>query len=147
AGYDFKRLFTISEYYDRDRAAFYRALRGVREADMDLTVWLQFFSEGLATQLDEVKVRGEQVIRRDILSRRHGLSERQAVALGYVLEQGRLAIADFERTCPGVSRRSLQRDLKVLVSKGLLLEHGAGPTDPTRHYRAGSVVLAGEKEL
>ncbi len=25
AGYDFKRLFTISEYYDRDRPAFYRA--------------------------------------------------------------------------------------------------------------------------
>lgn len=24
AGYDFKRLFTISEYYDRDREAFYR---------------------------------------------------------------------------------------------------------------------------
>ena len=39
AGYDFKRLFTISEYYDRDRAAFYRAIQGVREQDMDLTGW------------------------------------------------------------------------------------------------------------
>ena len=28
AGYDFKRLFTISEYYDRDRTAFYRAIQG-----------------------------------------------------------------------------------------------------------------------
>ena len=27
AGYDIKRLFTFSEYYDRDRAAFYRALQ------------------------------------------------------------------------------------------------------------------------
>jgi Fic family protein len=26
AGYDFKRLFTISEYYDRDRTEFYRAI-------------------------------------------------------------------------------------------------------------------------
>jgi Fic family protein len=56
AGYDFKRLFTISEYYDRDRAAFYSALQGVREAGMDLTCWLDYFVEGLATQLLEVKL-------------------------------------------------------------------------------------------
>ncbi|MEI6422211.1 MAG: Fic family protein, partial [Lentisphaerota bacterium] len=61
AGYDFKRLFTISEYYDRDRPAFYRALQGVREHDMDLTGWLEFFVKGLSTQLDEVKVSGEHV--------------------------------------------------------------------------------------
>ena len=30
-GYDFKRLFTLSEYYDRDRTAFYRAIQSVRE--------------------------------------------------------------------------------------------------------------------
>jgi Fic family protein len=36
AGYDFKRLFTISEYYDRDRPAFYRAIQGVRESGKDL---------------------------------------------------------------------------------------------------------------
>ncbi|HSN78514.1 MAG TPA: Fic family protein, partial [Anaerolineae bacterium] len=39
AGYDFKRLFTISEYYDRNRSAFYRALQSVREQEMDLTGW------------------------------------------------------------------------------------------------------------
>jgi len=49
AGYDFKRLFTISEYYDRDRAAFYRAIQGVRERDMDMTGWLEYFLTGLAT--------------------------------------------------------------------------------------------------
>lgn len=32
AGYDFKRLFAISEIYDRDRAAFYSVLQQVREA-------------------------------------------------------------------------------------------------------------------
>lgn len=37
AGYDFKRLSTISEYYDRDRPAFYAAIQGVRDRGMDLT--------------------------------------------------------------------------------------------------------------
>ena len=37
AGYDFNRLFILSEYYDRYRPAFYRAIQGGRERDMDLT--------------------------------------------------------------------------------------------------------------
>jgi len=137
AGYDFKRLFTISEFYDRDRPAFYRAIQGVREQDMDLTGWLEYFTGGLATQLDEVKERGARVIRRDLLAREHGLSERQALAVGHVMEHGRLAIGDFEALCPGANRRTLQRDLKGLVEKGLVDERGTGPTDPTRHYRPG----------
>ena len=124
AGYDFKRLFTISEYYDRDRPAFYRAIQSVRERDMDLTGWLEFFSEGLATQLDEVKARGERAIRRELLARQHRLSDRQALALGRVLETGRLTIQELEALCPGVNRRTLQRDLRDLVEKGLLAAQG-----------------------
>ena len=124
AGYDFKRLFTISEYYDRDRSAFYRAIQSVRERDMDLTGWLEFFTEGLATQLDEVKARGERAIRRDVLARQHGLSDRQALALGRVLDEGLLTIQDFATLCPGVNRRTLQRDLRDMVEKGLLATEG-----------------------
>jgi len=63
AGYDFKRLFAISEYYDRDRPAFYRPIRSVRESGMDMTGWLEYFVDGLTTQLAEVRERGEQAIR------------------------------------------------------------------------------------
>jgi hypothetical protein len=31
---------------------------------------------------------------------------------------------DFERLCPDVNRRSLQRDLKVLVDQGLVVTEG-----------------------
>lgn len=124
AGYDFKRLFTISEYYDRDRASFYRAIQGVRESGMDLTVWLEFFVEGLSTQLAEVKHRGEQAIRRDVLVKEHRLSDRQAKALGHILEHGSLNIQDYERLCPEVNRRSLQRDLKAMVDRGLVVTEG-----------------------
>ena len=125
AGYDFKRLFTISEYYDRDRPAFYRAIQSVRERGMDMTGWLDYFVEGLTTQLAEVRERGEQAIRRDVLIKEHGLSDRQAKALGHILEHGSLTIQDFERLCPDVNRRSLQRDLKVMVDMGLLISEGA----------------------
>ncbi|MBU1184746.1 MAG: Fic family protein, partial [Proteobacteria bacterium] len=125
AGYNFKRLFTISEYYDRNRPSFYRAIQSVRESGMDMTGWLEFFVEGLTTQLAEVRERGELAIRRDVLIKEHGLSERQAKALGHILEHGSLTIQNFERLCPEVNRRSLQRDLKSMVDMGLLISEGA----------------------
>ncbi len=134
AGYDFKRLFTISEYYDRDRPTFYKKIQSVRENDMDMTGWLDYFITGLETQMIEVKERGEQVIRRDVLVQKHGLNERQGKALAYLLQNGKLTIQDFESICPDVNRRSLQRDLKGMLNKELILEIGAGSTDPTRHY-------------
>ncbi|NBB81229.1 MAG: Fic family protein [Verrucomicrobia bacterium] len=137
AGYDFKRLFTISEYYDRDRATFYAAIQGVRDAEMDLTGWLEYFVDGLATQLGEVRQRGEQVIRRDILAKAHGLSERQIKALGHVMEHGTLTIQDYAALCPAINRRTLQRDLKELIDKGLLSGSGTSRTDPTKRYIFG----------
>ncbi len=125
SGYDFKRLFTISEYYDRNRPAYYRALQSVRESDMDLTTWLEYFTEGLATQMREVQERGEQAIRRDVLAQEHRLSDRQKIALGYALEHGGVTIRDFEELCPDVSRRTLQRELKSMMDKGILVREGA----------------------
>lgn len=46
----------------------------------------------------------------------------------------KFTIQDFEKLCPDVNRRSLQRDLKGMLDKKLVNEIGAGPTDPTRHY-------------
>jgi len=124
-GYDFKRLFTISEYYDRDRPAFYRAIQSVRENDMDMTGWLDYFVTGLETQMAEVRDRGERVIRRDVLTRKHGLNDRQSRALGYLLERAQLSIQDYEQLCPEVNRRTLQRDLKEMLARELLSSEGA----------------------
>jgi Fic family protein len=134
AGYDFKRLFTISEYYDRDRPTFYKSIQSVRDNDLDMTAWLDYFVTGLETQMIEVRDRGEQVIRRDVLVQQQGLNERQAKAIGYLMWNAELTIQEFEALCPEVNRRSLQRDLKGMLDKNLIVEVGAGTTDPTRHY-------------
>ena len=144
AAYDFKRLFTISEYYDRNRPAFYRALQSVRESGMDLTAWLEYFVEGLAAQLAEVRQRGERAIRRDVLIREQGLSNRQARALGHIVETGSLTIQEFERLCPNVNRRSLQRDLRGMIEQGIVEEEATSPTDPGKRYVFRNDGLAGE---
>jgi Fic family protein len=134
AGYDFKRLFSISEYYDRDRPAFYRAIQGVRDRGMDLTGWLEYFSEGLATQLAEVGTGIQRSFDLDRQARDHGLNARQAWAVARAYEPGGLSIRALEERFGDVSRRTLQRDLKGLVDLGLLESQGAGPTDPNRRY-------------
>jgi Fic family protein len=134
AGYDFKRLFTLSEFYDRNRSAFYQAIQSVRERDLDLTGWLEYFVGGLATQLEEVKARGTNAIQIDIIARDHKLNLRQSEVLAEALSVGRVALESLGPLFPGVNRRTLQRDLKSLLDKGLLREIATGPTDPNRHY-------------
>ena len=45
--------------------------------------------------------------------------------LDHILKNGSLTIKDFDRICSEVNRRSLQRDLKAMVDKGLLIPEGA----------------------
>ena len=92
---------------------------------MDMTGWMEYFVEGLATQMREVTQRGERVIRRDVIARKLRLSGRQRAALGYALEHGGLTIKDFESLQPDVNRRTLQRDLKAMVGKGVFVPEGA----------------------
>jgi len=136
-GYDFKRLFTISEYYDRDRPAYYKALQGVRERGMDMTGWLEYFTEGLGAQMRDVQMTAEHVMRKDVIparARKNGLKERPIAILGYLLTAGKATVAECEEELK-MNRRTLQRDLKLLVEKGLVREIGTGPTDPTKYYQ------------
>jgi Fic family protein len=124
-GYDFKKLFTISEYYDRSRPDYYKAIQSVRENNMDMTKWLEYFSEGLAVQLREVKDLGKQAIEQSLLSKQYQLSERQKLAVEYMQHEGGLSIQQYEMICPDVTRRTLQRELKGLIDKELVVSSGA----------------------
>jgi predicted HTH transcriptional regulator len=87
--------------------------------------WLDYFITGLETQMVEVRKRGEQVISRDILVKKHGLNKRQGKAINFLFENQKMTIQDFEVLCPRVNRRSLQRDLKGMIDKKLIKAEGA----------------------
>lgn len=125
AGYDFKKLFSISQFYDRDRKAFYRALQNVRESDMDLTGWLEYFTEGLSVQMIEVTDRGRQAIRKELISRKYDLSNRQELLVGFLLEHLTMNVQDAEVICSDVNRRTLQRDLAELIDRGIITKEGS----------------------
>ena len=92
---------------------------------MDLTGWLDYFVTGLATQLEEVKERGRLAIQADVLTQQHRLNGRQAAALHYLQQNGELSIQIYEQLVPSINRRTLQRDLKDMLEKGIVAVEGA----------------------
>lgn len=133
-GYDFKRLFTLSEFYDRDRGAYYHAIQHVRDSGMNCTGWLEYYCHGLASQMNETVDRGRKVIRTDVLAREHDLNERQVFVLQSLMDGMRMRISDMESTFPRVNRRTLQRDLKRLADLAIIEYSAASATDPNREY-------------
>jgi ATP-dependent DNA helicase RecG len=53
------------------------------------------------------------------------MNERQAKALAYVQEQGRITNREYRQICPDVSAETLRLDLVDLVERGILLKIGA----------------------
>jgi len=136
-GYDFKRLFSLSEYYDKNRRKYYAAIQSVRNSEMDMTEWLEYFTEGLQKQLVEVKNKGEKAIKKEIIierAKRLSLNERQQKILIYFLEERKGSVDDIRKKFKLV-RRTIQRDLSKLVDLGLIKEVSKSRTDPTRYYK------------
>lgn len=125
SGYDFKKLFTISEYYDRDRQAYYKALQSVRDNQMDMTSWLEYFTEALHAQMHEIKIKGSNAIKLDVLTLQYKLSNRQKTILeNLLMREVSLTIQDYMTLFPEINRRTLQRDIADLIQKGLVYQIG-----------------------
>ncbi len=73
---------------------------------------------------DEGQSLGRESVPYDVLCRQYQLSQRQCQALRFAIAQGGLTIQNFEEICPKISRRTLQRELRPMVDKGLLLPEG-----------------------
>ena len=73
----------------------------------------------------EVKQRGEQVIRRDVIVKKHSLNKRQGKALDFLMKNEFMHISELNKMCPGVTRRTLQRDLNKLIKLKLVRLRGS----------------------
>ena len=60
-----------------------------------------------------------------ILTSAKGKQFQQTKAIEYILQHDRLTIQNYEGLCPEVNRRSLQRDLKIMIEKELIGSEGA----------------------
>lgn len=121
-GYDFKRLFTISEYYDKNRPSYYKAIQSVRQNDMDMTSWLEYFVEGLRLQIADIQNKGKKIIGADNLIKTlkdQDINDRQAKIVRYLVINEKITNEQCQKLC-GSIRKTAARDLASLVEKGIL---------------------------
>jgi len=125
-GYDFKRLFTISEYYDKDRPSYYKAIQSVRRNEMDMTVWIEYFVEGLRLQMREIQEKGKIIIVADKVLRmlsELSLNTRQKKIVRYLIINVQIDNEQCQRLCKSI-KRTATRDLTLLFEKSVLEKHG-----------------------
>ena len=128
-GYDFKRFFSLEQYFDKDVKAYYDALLSVQQnQNHDMTYWLEYFCYGLALEIERIK---DQVLRlsKDLklkkeLGQQVALSERQIIILELLQNQGSVTSQDAQKILPNVSVDTILRDMKDLIEKGVIEKHG-----------------------
>jgi Fic family protein len=129
-GYDIRKFFSLEEYFDRDAAAYYAALQSVAKNNDDQTLWLEYFTEGLAIELNKIKEKVEKISVDGQLRAKLGgkpllLSERQLKIIEYIQETGFLQNAGFKQLFPMVSEDTVLNELKGLIQAGLIKKQGA----------------------
>lgn len=132
-GYDIKKFFSLEEYFDRDAKRYYSTLQSVSNqkeelSQKDLTVWLEYFCEGLAEELSRVKERVQRLSLDSKLKGRTGqiaLSERQMKLVEYMEANGSVSNKQWRSLLRDFSDDTILRDLKDLQKKGLIKKKGS----------------------
>jgi Fic family protein len=132
-GYDIKKFFSLEEYFDRNAKKYYATLQEVSNqkadlAEKDLTVWLEYFCEGLAEELARIKERVQKLSLDLRLKGRTGqiaLSERQLKLVEYIETWGSVSNKQWRSLLRDYSDDTILRDLKDLAKKGLIKKKGS----------------------
>lgn len=129
AGYDFKKFFSLEQYFDSDVEAYYQALLSVQQnPNADMTYWLEYFCYGLALEIDKVKQKvlklSKDLKMKKELGQQVALSERQIIILEMMRDKGRVTSEDAQEAIPSVSVDTILRDLKDLMKKGVIKKFG-----------------------
>ena len=133
-GYDIKKFFSLEEYFDRNAKRYYETLQAVSNqkaeslSDRNLTVWLEYFCEGLAEELARVKERVQKLSLDSRLKGRTGqitLSERQMKLVEYIETYGSISNRQWRNLLRDYSDDTILRDLKDLQKKRLIKKKGS----------------------
>lgn len=125
-GFDTKQFFCLDEYYDSDRPAYYKALENVNQATRDLTLWLEYFAEGVNISMEAVKERVIRLSSERLRKTRKGqvaLTDRQMRIVEFINQNGRITNQNVRKMFKISDRAALKEirklvDLKVLKSQG-----------------------------
>jgi Fic family protein len=124
-GFDFKKFFSLEEYYDQDLSMYYDAIDSAHSGD--LTKWLEYFTQGVAEELGRVKDKVLALSMDRRLKQKVGqvaLNERQIKIIDYLETNREIKNPDFNDLFPNVSDDTVLRDLNDLQEKKIIAKKG-----------------------
>jgi Fic family protein len=127
-GFDVKRFFALDDYYDQDRRNYYAALKSVDQNTLDLTGWLEYFTDGVAVSIKAVK---DKVIglSKDIkLLKEKGqvaLTQRQMKIVERIIEKGAITNREM-REIFGLSDEGARKEITKLIELRVVKRKGKG---------------------
>lgn len=103
---------------------------------MDMTVWLEYFVDGLHSQMKEIHDKGKEIIKNDTAlqkMKKAGLNARQEKVIKFIFQNGKVMVNDYQ-TVASCTRRTAQRDLDDLLDKKIIKAIAKSLTDPTKYF-------------
>jgi len=127
-GFDAKQFFCLDDYYDSDRQAYYRALQSVNQETLDLTMWLEYFVEGVNVSIDAVKEKVIRLSSERLKKSKRGqiaLTERQMRIIERIIDKGKITNREMRQMFE-ISDESVRKEIDRLVILGVLKSEGRG---------------------
>ena len=127
-GFDTKRFFALDDYYDSDRPSYYKALQSVDSKIPDITEWLEYFTYGVALQIEKVKERVLSLssdLKRKQLKGQIALTERQMRIVERINNYGHITNKTI-REMFKLSDEGALKEIKKLLSLGVIRSEGRG---------------------
>ncbi len=131
-GYDFRKLFALEDYYNKDRAEYYKAInigRNYEERRTDFTPWLEYFVKGFKQEIDNTKAKVTALSLKKVgaeLQSQVYLDPDQMKILDFMDQMGKIKVQEVVGIleCP---QRTAQLYLQRLKKLKMIKQVGKGP--------------------
>lgn len=135
-GYDFRHLFALEDYYNKDLQKYYQAINtgnNYYERKTDCTEWLEYFISGFLDEIINVKKQVTELSVKNMhknIDKQVYLNQKQLLILVFLDQLGRISISDTIDIlkCP---KRTAQLELQKLKKLGIIEQISKGPAT---HY-------------
>jgi len=126
SGFDHRRIFALDDYYDRDRQAYYAALKTAQQSNGDITLWLEYFTDGILYSVNEAK----EAVLKISSKKKNGqaqiaLAPRQMQIVEFINVNGKVTNRDLQGLFK-ISAQAVHKELTKLVDLKVIKTVGEG---------------------
>jgi Fic family protein len=124
--FDHRRIFALDDYYDRDRQAYYAALKTAQISDGDITRWLEYFTDGILYSVTEAKDAVLKVgSKRKSGQAQIALTPKQMQIVEFINVNGKVTNKDLQSLFK-ISAQAVHKELVKLVELKVIKSVGEG---------------------